>query len=71
MVAVFARNGRDYNDIRFLPAKNFKRITREDDVYGIVFEAVILIPGFWENKDVKEAYNILFERQHELFTIKK
>jgi hypothetical protein len=65
MTAVFARHHREFAEIRFMPAKNFIRITRERDLYGI------LLQGFWENKDVKEAYDVLFERQHELFTLKK
>lgn len=71
MTAVFTRHQRDFEDIRFMPAKNFIRITNERDLRGIRFDSVIVLRGFWENKDVKEAYDILFERQHELFTLKR
>lgn len=70
MIAVFAQNQRDFENIRCMPSKNFKRIININSIRGAKFSGLICINGFRDNTDVKDAYDELYKRQPELFTLK-
>ena len=69
MTAVFTRTQRDFNSMCFHPKKEFRRITKIEDIRGIHFSGVIKLMNWYDGeKSIIEAYDSLVDRHPELFT---
>jgi len=80
-IAVFTKFHSDLDEHDLLPADAFKIIRKVEDVRGMTFDAVILFHG-WSYLDFDgfnrravdsriEAFEVLRQRQPNLFTLKK
>ena len=68
MTAVFTRTQKDFNSMGFHPKKEFKRITKIEDIRGVHFSGVIKLMNWYDGeKSICEAYDELVRRHHELF----
>ncbi len=64
MTAIFAPYP---EEIKCSPSKNFKIIRVLKDVRGYTFDSIIIIQGWYNSKNIGEAYEELKIRQPELF----
>ena len=69
MIAIFGQQ-RDISNIRCMPSNNFKIIRDVNSVRGIKFTGIITLDGFYLITNIKDAYDELYKRQPELFTLK-
>ena len=68
MIAVFARDQRDFVGLNPTPRKDFIRIRKIDDIRGRKFTAVIRMFNWYAgDKSITNAYEALEQRQPELF----
>jgi hypothetical protein len=68
MTAVFTRTQKDFNSMGFHPKKEFKRITKIEDIRGVHFSGVIKLMNWYDgDKSIIEAHDSLVERHPELF----
>lgn len=68
MIAVFARDQRDFVGLNPAPRKHFIRIRKVDDIIGREFTAVIRMFNWYDgDKSITDAYKALEQRQPELF----
>jgi len=69
MIAIFSK-AKDFDGLRCMPANNFRRIKDSNSIMGVRFTGIICVNGFYEDKNISEAYEKLYQRQPELFTLK-
>ena len=68
MTAVFTRTQKDFNSMCFHPKKEFRRITKIEDIRGIHFSGVIKLMNWYDGEQsIIDAYESLKLRHPELF----
>jgi len=67
MIAVFTRTQKDFESLRCTPRKEFKSIKNVNDTRGQTFAGIVVIPDYYENREVNDALESLKYRQPELF----
>lgn len=67
MKAVFTITQKEFDSWRFRPKKEFKRITKVEDVVGQHFSGIIKISNWYDGGEaICNAYDELVKRQPEL-----
>lgn len=70
MIAVFSRYQRDFIELNPTPRQDFVRIRSVDDIRGLKFTGIIRMFDWYNgDKSITEAYEVLKQRQPELFNI--
>jgi hypothetical protein len=67
MIAVFTKTQQHFDELKFLPKRNFIRISNINKLQFKQFSGIILVKGFYEDELVNEAYELLRNKQPELF----
>jgi hypothetical protein len=67
MIAIFAKSQRDIDQMIYSPKRVFINIKNARAIYGRTFTGIILIPGWYTNDEVAQAYGELMKRQPKLF----
>ena len=67
MTAVFSRTQKDFDSMGFHPKKEFKRITKVEDIAGCQFSGIIKLMNWYDGGEVIcHAFDELVKRQPEL-----
>lgn len=68
MIAIFCKYERDFKELEFTPQKMFVKIRNVNDIRGRTFTGVLKLYDWYRGeKDMLYAYDVLRERQPELF----
>jgi hypothetical protein len=66
-IAVFTKDNQRFRNFIVGPEKDFIRVRDIEDVRGRTFDGIIAYIDWYKNEKVLEAYEVLRQRQPELF----
>lgn len=67
MIAIFTATRAEIARLKLMPKKNFVRIKDKQCVIGMKFTGVIVFPGWHKKEELRDAIELLEQRQPELF----
>jgi hypothetical protein len=66
-IAVFTKDQQRFRNFVMGPEEDFIRVRDFNDIAGLKFDGIIAYIDWFKNEKVLEAYEVLRERQPELF----